>query len=99
MSLSDYIKKKRLNALLTQQEAAKLLGYKKSQFLSNLELGNRKPPLEVLKKMCEVYKIPPEEMREEYIRSTSKEAEETAEKKWDESEKKSAKDDGKSNGE
>lgn len=90
MSLSDYIKKKRLNALLTQQEAAKLLGYKKSQFLSNLELGNRKPPLEVLKKMCEVYNIPHEEMRQAYISNSSKEAGENAEKKWDGADKKTS---------
>ncbi|WP_413293991.1 helix-turn-helix domain-containing protein [Bdellovibrio sp. HCB185ZH] len=91
MSLSDYIRKKRIDALLTQQEAAKLLGYKKSQFLSNLELGNRKPPLEILKKMCEVYNIPYEEMRQEYITSSTREAGENAEKKWAESDKGSSK--------
>ncbi len=83
MSLCDFIKKKRLSAFLTQQEAAKLLGYNKSQFLSNLELGNRKVPLQVLKKMCDVYKIPEKVMREEYIKQATEDAEENAQHKWD----------------
>lgn len=82
VSLSSFIREKRLNAVLTQQEAVKLLGYKKSQFLSNLERGNRKPPLEVLKRMCEVYKISQEEMRVEYLKQAKVDAEEKAIRRW-----------------
>lgn len=83
MSISDFIKKKRIDVFLTQQEASLLLGYKKSQFLSNLERGTRKPPLETLKKMCEIYRIPESEMREEYIKQMTEDANKTAKQKWD----------------
>ncbi|UYL09103.1 helix-turn-helix domain-containing protein [Bdellovibrio sp. SKB1291214] len=85
MALSDFIKKKRMGAFLTQQEAAKLLGYSRSQFLSNMERGNRKPPLEVLQKMCEIYKVPEEEMREEYVKQVTQDAHDSAHQKWDNS--------------
>lgn len=85
MSLSDYIKKKRMGAFLTQQEAAKLLGYSRSQFLSNMERGNRKPPLEVLKKMCEIYKVSEDEMREEYVKQVTQDAQNSASQKWNDS--------------
>jgi transcriptional regulator with XRE-family HTH domain len=84
VALSNYIKKKRMGAFLTQQEAAKLLGYSRSQFLSNIERGNRKPPLEVLKRMCEIYKVPEDEMREEYIKQVTEDARDNANQKWDE---------------
>ncbi|QDK46706.1 XRE family transcriptional regulator [Bdellovibrio sp. ZAP7] len=84
MSLSDFIRKKRMGAFLTQREAARLLGYSRSQFLSNLERGNRKPPLEVLKRMCEIYSIPEEEMKSEYIKQITEDAKESVNQKWDE---------------
>lgn len=68
---------------MTQQEAAELLGYKKAQFLSHLERGTRKAPVEVLKKMCEVYRVPEHEMREQYIQQAITDAEENAQQKWD----------------
>ncbi|WP_374035800.1 helix-turn-helix domain-containing protein [Bdellovibrio bacteriovorus] len=86
MSLSDFIRKKRLGAFLTQQDAAKLLGYNRPQFLSNLERGNRKPPIEVLKKMCEIYSIPEEEMKAEYVRQATADAIYNAHQKWNNNE-------------
>ncbi|UYL09459.1 helix-turn-helix transcriptional regulator [Bdellovibrio sp. SKB1291214] len=83
MALSNFIKSKRIDNFLTQQEAAVLLGYKKSQFLSNLECGKRKPPLDVLQKMCEVYHVERSEMRDEYIKSATNEAHQLAQEKWD----------------
>ena len=83
MRLPEFIKQKRLNAVLTQQEAVELLGYKKAQFLSNLERGLRKPPLEILRRMCHVYRISREEMREHYIQEARIDAEEKAISKWD----------------
>lgn len=83
LALSDFIKTKRIDNFLTQQEAAVLLGYKKSQFLSNLECGKRKPPLDVLKKMCEVYHVEQAQMRDEYINSARDEAHQLAQDKWD----------------
>ena len=83
MSLSEFIKAKRISAVLTQQEAVKLLGYKKAQFLSNLERGIRRPPLELLKRMCEVYQVSKEEMREQYVQQARIDAEEKAVRKWE----------------
>ncbi|HEX7673175.1 MAG TPA: helix-turn-helix transcriptional regulator [Bdellovibrio sp.] len=84
MSLSEFIKQKRLGVFLTQQEAVKLLGYKNSQFLSSLEVGKRKPPIEVLKRMCEVYRISQDEMRSRYVQQAKVDAEVMAIKRWDE---------------
>lgn len=83
MSISNYIKNKRVERFLTQKEASEFLGYKQSQFLSNLECGKRKPPLNTLKKMCELYGVDDAEMRDEYIKNASEEATQMAQHKWD----------------
>ncbi|WP_168196447.1 helix-turn-helix transcriptional regulator [Bdellovibrio sp. NC01] len=83
MTLSNFIKKHRKDACLTQKEAVELLGYKNSQFLSNLEIGHRKPPVEVLKRMCKVYKVSEDEMLEQYVEQARIEAEKSARRKWE----------------
>lgn len=83
MTLSNFIKKHRKDACLTQKEAVELLGYKNSQFLSNLEIGHRKPPVEVLKRMCKVYKVSESEMLEQYVEQARVEAEKSARRKWE----------------
>ena len=91
MDMSDlpkYIREQRQKAALTQQEAVELLGYRKSQFLSSLERGLTKPPVDVLKKMCEVYRVPREEMRQRYIQAQVEEARKKAEAKWPPNEEK-----------
>ena len=82
VSLSKYLREKRVSVAMTQQQAGKMLGYEKSQFLSNLERGTSKPPLEVLKRMCEVYKISREEMRARYVEDVVREAESKALQRW-----------------
>lgn len=85
--LPKYIREQRQRAALTQQEAVELLGYRKSQFLSSLERGLTKPPVDVLKKMCEVYRIPCDDMRQRYIQSQMDDARKKAEAKWPENKK------------
>lgn len=83
MTLAKYIKEQRLNAALSQKEAVRLLGYKKPQFLSNLERGTSRPPVEVLKRMCEIYRTSYEDMREKYIKESIEIAQKKAEGKWE----------------
>ncbi|KYG64928.1 hypothetical protein AZI86_12075 [Bdellovibrio bacteriovorus] len=80
--MNQFLKTRRLQAVLTQQQASALLGYQSSQFLSNLERGLSKPPIPVLIKMCSIYGIPEEEMRSEYIRWVQEEAARKAEQQW-----------------
>lgn len=82
VSFPKYLREKRIAVAMTQQQAGRLLGYKKSQFLSNLERGTSKPPLEVLKRMCEIYKISREEMRLRYVEDAVREAEARALQRW-----------------
>jgi transcriptional regulator with XRE-family HTH domain len=80
--MKEFLKNKRLNATLTQQQASTLLGYQSSQFLSNLERGLSKPPLPVLFKMCDVYGISEEEMRAQYLTWVKDEALKKATNMW-----------------
>ena len=83
MTLAKYIKEQRLNAALSQKEVVRLLGYKKPQFLSNLERGTSRPPVDVLKRMCEIYRTSHQEMREMYIQESIEIAQRKAEGKWE----------------
>ena len=55
--LGHFLHKKRMSAGLTQTEAAKRLGYKNGQFISNIERGLCGPPDDILNKICELYNI------------------------------------------
>lgn len=80
--MNQFLKTRRLQAVLTQQQASTLLGYQSSQFLSNLERGLSKPPIPVLIKMCEIYGIPEEDMKTEYLRWVQDEAARKAKNQW-----------------
>lgn len=80
--MNQFLKTRRLQAVMTQQQASALLGYQSSQFLSNLERGLSKPPIPVLIKMCNIYGISEEDMRAEYVRWVQEEAARKAEHQW-----------------
>lgn len=80
--MNQFLKTRRLQAVLTQQQASAKLGYQSSQFLSNLERGLSKPPIPVLIKMCDIYGISEEDMRKEYVRWVQEEAARKAEQQW-----------------
>lgn len=52
MTTGEYLKKSREKAKLSQGDLAKLLGYKTTQFVSNMERGVSLPPKNILDKLC-----------------------------------------------
>ena len=62
MTPGEYIKKKREKAGLSQGGLAKALGYKTSQFISNIERDISLPPKENIDKFCEVLKLNKKEL-------------------------------------
>ncbi|MFV8250027.1 helix-turn-helix domain-containing protein [Bdellovibrio bacteriovorus] len=83
MPLARFLKNKRTCAALTQLEVGQRLGFHKSQFVSSMERGTSRPPIQVLKKMCEIYQIPETEMRKAYIHNAVVKAEARACDDWD----------------
>ena len=82
MTFSLYLKKKRMEKALTQNQAAKRIGNIKHQFISNIERGTSKPSLGVLQRMCAVYNVEQEEMKRQYIQEAMRSARVSAEEKW-----------------
>ncbi|MEN0059669.1 MAG: helix-turn-helix transcriptional regulator [Bdellovibrio sp.] len=60
--LAGFLKDKRIKSGLSQKEVADKLGYTTPQFVSNWERGMSAPPIEVLKKLSDLYDVPSEEM-------------------------------------
>ena len=60
--LGNYLKRKREQQSLTQGQVAEVLGYLSPQFVSNFERGLCTPPLEALRVLVELYKIPEKEI-------------------------------------
>ncbi|WP_374033682.1 helix-turn-helix domain-containing protein [Bdellovibrio bacteriovorus] len=83
MPLARFLKNKRMCSALTQLEVGQRLGFHKSQFVSSIERGTSRPPIQVLKKMCEIYQIPESEMRKAYVNNAVVKAEARASEDWD----------------
>lgn len=66
-NLGIYLKVKRVEAELSQNEVAKVLGYKSAQFISNWERGISAPPVKVLPVLCKMYKVDPEAFAKEFF--------------------------------
>jgi transcriptional regulator with XRE-family HTH domain len=60
--LASFLKKKRVEAGLTQSDVASELGYSSPQFISNWERGLANPPVFILRNLTKLYKVPAEEM-------------------------------------
>jgi len=56
--LGEYLRLSRVRADLTQRHVSLALGYSSSQFISNFERGIAMPPLEKLRAMIKMYRIP-----------------------------------------
>jgi transcriptional regulator with XRE-family HTH domain len=67
--ISKFLRKKRVEAGLTQQQVARVLGYSSSQFVSNWERGLCNPPMESLGQLVTLFKIDNEEIMEIYLDS------------------------------
>lgn len=57
IELGNYLKDKRVDAGLNQNEVAKSLGYKTAQFVSNWERGLCSPPTDKFYEIIKLYKI------------------------------------------
>ncbi len=62
--LGAYLREKREKQGYSQGYVAKQLGYSNPQFVSNIERGLSSPPLQALKKLVVLYKIPEREFME-----------------------------------
>ncbi|MCM2281688.1 MAG: helix-turn-helix domain-containing protein [Bdellovibrionaceae bacterium] len=60
--LAAFLKKKRIDAGLTQSEVANELGYSSPQFISNWERGLANPPVFILRNLTKLYKVSSDEM-------------------------------------
>ncbi|QDK38168.1 helix-turn-helix domain-containing protein [Bdellovibrio sp. NC01] len=80
--LGKHIKELRRGVGLSQKKAVELFGIRHSQFLSNIEMGRRLPPMSLLSKMCEVYKVHPDEVWPKYLTEVQTIAAEKALRKW-----------------
>lgn len=56
------LKEFRNNAGLSQKEVGEMLGYTNPQFVSNWERGISTPPVDVLKKLSQIYSVPSDKM-------------------------------------
>lgn len=74
-NLAQFLKERRVMAGFSQKEVADHLGYDTAQFVSNWERGISSPPISVLKKLAEFYRISAEKLfdvvLEEEIRQTT----------------------------
>ena len=68
--LSDFLKTKRISAGLSQKDVADRLGYSTPQFISNWERGVSQPPITILKKLGEIYKVSADEVFEVTLNAT-----------------------------
>lgn len=58
----EYLKEKRISADFTQKEVADRIGYSSAQYISNFERGIALPPLNKLKIMVKLYRMPKAEV-------------------------------------
>jgi transcriptional regulator with XRE-family HTH domain len=58
--LADFLRDKRIESGLSQMDVARKLGYTSAQFVSNWERGLSSPPIHTLRKLSELYNIPPD---------------------------------------
>ena len=82
MPLSSYLKEKRQKKAISQKEVADQIGRIRHQFISNIERGASKPPVDILKKMCAIYEIEEEERMTQFVIDSVAMARQEAEEKW-----------------
>jgi transcriptional regulator with XRE-family HTH domain len=70
ITLADFLKQQRAAAGLSQGDVADKFGYSTPQFISNWERGVSRPPINVLKKIGELYKISAEDLFEVVLSET-----------------------------
>lgn len=58
--LADFLRDKRIESGHSQMDIAKKLGYTSAQFVSNWERGLSSPPIHTLRRLSELYSVPPD---------------------------------------
>ncbi|MNK15803.1 helix-turn-helix protein [compost metagenome] len=61
-NFAKFLKQKRELSGLSQKFVSEKLGYTTPQFISNWERGVSTPPVQTIKKLADLYKIPVEEI-------------------------------------
>lgn len=64
VSLGQFLKASRQSAGLSQKAVATKFGYTTPQFISNWERGVSFPPVNILKRLAEFYKVNPDDLFE-----------------------------------
>lgn len=59
---ATFLKRKRVDAKMSQKEVAETLGYSTPQFISNWERGLSSPPMKALKTLADLYRVRGEEL-------------------------------------
>jgi transcriptional regulator with XRE-family HTH domain len=70
VSLSEFLREKRIAAGMSQGKVAGILGYTSPQFISNWERGISEPPVDTLKVIAKLYNVPMDELFEVVLKST-----------------------------
>lgn len=68
--LSDFLKRKRMDANLTQGQVADILGYTSPQFVSNWERGLAYPPIDTMKRLAKIYSLDLHEVYEAFLQAS-----------------------------
>ncbi|HWU41931.1 MAG TPA: helix-turn-helix transcriptional regulator [Bdellovibrio sp.] len=69
-NLATFLKQKREQAGLSQKQVSEKLGYSTPQFVSNWERGLSAPPIKIVKKLAEMYRISGEELFNHLLEET-----------------------------
>ena len=67
---ANFLKRKRIDAGITQADVSKKLGYSTPQFVSNWECGRGKPPIATIPKLIKIYRVDPDEIVTYYLMNT-----------------------------
>lgn len=85
---AHFLKTKRTEAGLTQQQVASDLGYASPQFISNWERGISYPPIPTLKQLAKLYSISAEDMCDAMIDASIEDVTRSLRAKFNNSDKK-----------
>ena len=69
-NLSNFLREKRVSCDLTQHDVARKLGYTSPQFISNWERGLSCPPVNIIAKLSDMYKVSETELFELILSAT-----------------------------
>ena len=72
--LATFLKNKRKLSGMSQKDVSNRLGYTTAQFISNWERGVSSPPMNILKKLAEIYQVGLEEFYDVLLQARIEEA-------------------------